>query len=280
MYPLYRFITNKKYKIKILDVSPLNGEDYTDLSDVTFLIPVRIDHQDRERNLNLSIDYLNHHFKTNIIVGEESNFAQLKYIKDKCQYHHYFTDNIYTHKTKTLNQIAKITKTPIIAIWDTDVLVPKNQILTACEALRQKFFDLVCPYNGICIDLPQSFQDQVISYKYQLENLPSSIFKENQGNSLGGAIFFRRNTFTEGGMMNENFKSYGWEDNELIERFFKLGYKIARTKGALIHLEHYRGENSSITNLFAKNNQDELKKVKRMSLSELKDYIKKRGIPE
>ena len=39
-----------------------------DLKDVTFTIPVRIESEDRKRNLKTVIQYMVHHLDTNIII--------------------------------------------------------------------------------------------------------------------------------------------------------------------------------------------------------------------
>lgn len=273
MYFLHRYITNHKYRIAQIEPSSSMGSERVDLRQVTFLIPVRIEHPDRERNLNLTIDYLNARFQTNIIVGEDSSYPQLQYLADRCKYYHYPSNDPYTYKTKTLNQLAKVASTPIVAIWDTDALVATQQIVAASQAIERDSFDLVYPYSGVFLDLPQSNHQEVIDRHYRLDLLSPSLFQPNQGNSIGGAIFFNRDVFMRDGMMNENFKSYGWEDDELIERFFKLGAKIARIRGELIHLQHYRGQNSSVKNLFAKTNQQELLKIKKMNRSALRDYV-------
>lgn len=268
-----RFATNKKYNIEVIDTESSVLDNYRDLNDVTFLIPVKIEHPDRERNINLSIDFLQHHFDTNIVVAEESSNPQLEYLKDKCQYYHYSTNSIYTHKTQILNKVTQKTDTEIIVIWDTDALVEKVQILTAYKLIKNKKLDMVYPYEGIFMDFPQSSHPYLINQKYQLSKMSPALFKLNHEDSVGGAIFFNREIFMEGGMMNERFVSYGWEDNELIERFAKLGYRIGRVNGVLVHLEHYRDKNGSKNNLFAINNRQELQKVQMMNQQQLRAYV-------
>ena len=43
---------------------------------------------------------------------------------------------------------------------------------------------------------------------------------------------------------NENFRSWGPEDQEKHYRFPKLGYNVGRFDGLVYHLEHSRGMNS------------------------------------
>ena len=84
-------------------------------------------------------------------------------------------------------------------------------------------------------------------------------------------------------MENEKFIGWGYEDNELIERFTKLDYKIGRVPGPLYHLDHPRKSVSSYNSLkkmfgyfknpILKNNKREFKKVKSMSKKELLKYV-------
>ena len=51
-----------------------------DLSNATFIMPLRIESQDRLRNVVLSLTYLLSNFKTNVIIEEvdtESKFQRL-----------------------------------------------------------------------------------------------------------------------------------------------------------------------------------------------------------
>ena len=56
-----------------------------DLSDTTFIIPVFYDHNDRMQNIMLTLAFLNTHFKTNIIIGEQGG-NEFEYLKDYADY--------------------------------------------------------------------------------------------------------------------------------------------------------------------------------------------------
>jgi GR25 family glycosyltransferase involved in LPS biosynthesis len=74
-------------------------------------------------------------------------------------------------------------------------------------------------------------------------------------------------------MENQYMISYGPEDYERYERFKKLGFKLARIKGPLYHMDHHIGPDSSDKHSDFKNNEKEYLKVKSMSQEELKQYI-------
>jgi len=46
----------------------------TDLNDTTFIIPIKIDCEDRINNFNINLKYLNFNFKTNVIIYEQGDF--------------------------------------------------------------------------------------------------------------------------------------------------------------------------------------------------------------
>jgi hypothetical protein len=272
---LYRLNDNRKYNIISLPATDRDIDNRLpqDLKEVTFLIPVRIDSDDRERNLNLTIDYLNHHFNATIIVCEESATAKVSYLSSKCEYLHSPTDDPHLHRTRILNDCVRLAKTKFVSIWDTDAIITVNQAIATYQALLTSRADLIYPYDGRFLEIERVFHERIVEKKYNLQNLNFKKLKLIHPNSFGGAFFCDRETFIAAGMMNETFKSYGWEDYELVVRFHRLGYKIARVNGPFIHLAHYRGVDSSLKNPYTKNNQQELEKVTAMSRSELAKYV-------
>ena len=60
-----------------------------DFKDVTFIIPIRFDSEDRKRNFKITIGFLEKTFDTNIIVMEsdkESNEEFVKSVSNKVLY--------------------------------------------------------------------------------------------------------------------------------------------------------------------------------------------------
>jgi len=45
-----------------------------DLTNTTFIIPLKIDSIDRQNNFFINLTYLNFHFKTNVIIYEKGDF--------------------------------------------------------------------------------------------------------------------------------------------------------------------------------------------------------------
>jgi hypothetical protein len=55
-----------------------------DLTQTTFIIPVKIEHQDRYRNAKTVLGFLNHHFNTNVFIFESSpdGISKLDFLDD------------------------------------------------------------------------------------------------------------------------------------------------------------------------------------------------------
>ncbi len=218
--------------------------------DITFIIPVRIDTIERLENLMCSIENLHTHFISNIFVLEASaynNHIIESLTGDKIQYTFIEDHNPIFYRTRYLNIMITNSKTPYIAIWDADVIVPYTQIYNALLALRSNKYQVAFPFNG------SFFETTELIRNIFLKNRDLKILTNNTNKMLlpygssanGGAIFIKKDAYVEAGLENENF--YGWapEDVERKERLEKLVGRVFRSQGPLFHLTHPRNLNSS-----------------------------------
>ena len=240
-----------------------------DLKDITFTIPVRIESTDRLNNLNYIVEFLLHNFDTNIIVYENGP-AQV--YENKRQIKHIFeqNNNALFHRTKYLNHMARLATTNYIANYDCDVFFPVKQIVRAYQILVNNETDGIFPYDGLFVNVPKN----VPPLTYNVDGLNPNDYSNFGKNSMGGAIFWNKKVFMDGGMENEHFVSWGCEDWERLNRFTKLGYRIGRVKGPLYHITHSRNQNSSEENPHYQNNEVEFHKVNNMTKEQLQAYIK------
>jgi SAM-dependent methyltransferase len=244
------------------------------LRDVTFTIPVFHDHNDRRENLDLSVCMLQRDFDTNIIIGEQGS-NKFGYMAEWSRYVR-FDGMQQFHRTKMLNDMAMIAETPIIVNWDCDVFVPPLQIWLAAEAVRSGQ-DTVYPYDGRFARVPRTWFKKV-EQRLDIGIFGNTEFSGKNGkplpiSSVGGAIFFDKNAFIEGGMENEKMISYGPEDCERWDRFHALGFTVSRIQGSLYHMDHFCGPNSSNRCPFFKANHAELDKIRAMKPAKLREYV-------
>jgi hypothetical protein len=241
------------------------------LQDVTFTIPVALDHADRRKNFDLSTHLLRAAFETNFIIGEQGGTS----FKYSSQWAKYIPFRLGTfHRTKMLNEMFKLSATKFVVNWDCDVIIPPMQILVAVEQLRNGA-DVVFPYDGRFGRMPRIPWYEKIQKQHDIGIVGDFQFKGRHvgHNSVGGAVMFNKESFIDGGMENENMVSFGPEDCERNDRFKLLGYDVRMTPGSLFHLNHFVGVNSSKANPYFAANHAELEKMRAMSREEMRAYV-------
>jgi predicted glycosyltransferase involved in capsule biosynthesis len=222
----------------------------TDLTDVTFMIPVRMDAVVRLENLLMAIESLLCCFDCKIYVLEASSFNNgfIEKLIDKDVKYTFVEDkDPVFYRTRYLNIMARTVDTDILAIWDADVIIPAGQIVEAVNKIRAMETDFCFPYDGRFLDTSRIIRE----YFFQKRNIDiltdnASKMKLIYGDkSPGGAVLGRTKDYRKAGMENENFYGWGPEDYERVARWKGLGYRIDRVQGQLFHLTHSRGINST-----------------------------------
>ena len=246
-----------------------------DLKNTTFIIPVKLDSEDRIRNLNQCISFLTRYLDTNIIIWEEDNVSKVSThlsqdLKEKCKIYFNPQPKNYFHRTRILNEMIKLAETPVIANYDCDILLNPDNYKIAEDTILSKIYDVCYPYNGQMMDIPTKYLDY-ISNKFN--NIDYNKCNQIHPDSRGGCFFISKEKYIESGMENEFFKSWGYEDNERYERYKKLEYKIGRLTGPLYHMSHKRNEDSDFSNPMIKNNKREFNLNIGFNKDELTSYI-------
>lgn len=242
--------------------------------DVTFIIPVQVDHPDRVQNLQTTVAFLLKYFDCKILIMEnmpKNGEAFLAVDKaadfDFCRHSHF-------HRTRMLNDMTRAANTPIVFNWDADVVVPPAQIEAAIQVLRNGA-DIAYPFSGVheCVERADAVKFWQSLDTKDLANKRHRNW-DNPIKSVGGCLGYRVDSYWRVGGENENFISYGPEDSERWHRYKTLGLKVVRIGGSLYHIEHFKGPNSSTANPhFAANNR-EWERIKRMSRQHLENEIK------
>jgi hypothetical protein len=249
------------------------NKEMINLKEVTFIIPIKIDSEDRLNNYKMIINHLTTLFDTNIIVCEsdkESHESVLS-IHDDIEYMFVKSDSEFFHRTKLLNLMTKKAGTNIVCNYDTDVLFPEIQYILAVNKIKEGC-TLVFPYGGKFMDVPKRLFPLLRDNKF--DEIYESDMDLAHPSSLGGAFFFDKIKYSEAGLENENFMSWGFEDNERISRLRKLNHTVCRTGGLLFHLNHERTINSVPEHPFYNQNMLEYNKINSLSKTQLEGYIK------
>jgi len=229
-----------------------------DLSKLTFLIPIRIDSDDRIRNIITVLCYLLKNFNTNIILKEvdnekyfqsyalpqikefvEDDINQLDYIFEKSN------DPVF-YRMQIINEMLERSKTEVIVNYDCDVLLKPDTYIKCYNLIIDKTYDVIYPY-GFGYYQKQIYANDELVSEFLNNNFNFSILEQQQNTEIsqyGHVQFFNRRVYIEGGMENENFRGSSPEDKERFFRFNKLGYNVGRIDDHVYHLEHSRGDNS------------------------------------
>jgi predicted glycosyltransferase involved in capsule biosynthesis len=249
------------------------------LTDVTFIIPVRIDSLERARNLDLLIDFIIRYFDSKILIIETDD-RQRYFVKDNNSRIHYFFEKdicpIFQH-TRCMNLLYPKVDTPMIAGCDVDALALPEQITDTAEQVRCGNAVMGIAYDGrmyeTSAELTQLYQetknlDVLINSTSELRALYGDF-------STGGAFIVDTEKYLQAGGENEYFLGWGCEDFERVKRVEILySQPIYFAKGGLYHLWHPRGINSRYENQQSEiSRKKEFLKVCKMTENELRDYI-------
>lgn len=242
---------------------------------LTIGIPVRIDSKERMANLSAVVKHLSE-LQCRIIVLEADAYPNINNIDciDNVDYVYMEDTNSLFHRTRYINQLLQMSRTEVVAIWDTDVLVPYCQIIEALQKIRLGA-TIAYPYNGRFVMLSEELSKQTrcrLDFDY-LRNLKMSPFI---GRKLcGGAYLVHKQRYLQCGGENESFTGWGPEDAERLHRIRILGHEACHIAlGELFHLYHPRGINSDYRSKDdAKQLREKFVKICCMSSNELKKYI-------
>lgn len=231
-YPLVRMI--KVYN-KFID------QLRVDLKDVTFLMSVKVDSQDRLDNIYAVTKYLCTHFKTKILLLEADKTPKLKrkmlhqdityvFVKDK---------NLTLDITKYNNFLINEAKTPYISIYHPDVILPVQQVVKSVMLLRNSGYSSILPYNGNCYEVDMLLKTifiKILDDKFLIAN------KNKQSKSLeridGDCIFFKKSIYIKTDCDDEKLECYETENTGCVKRVRPLGHETKRINGPLFHLYH------------------------------------------
>lgn len=272
--------------------SSLSIEDVVyDLSDLTVVIPVKIDTKDRLHNLEIVLNYFKNNFKNvSLIVIEQDVKNSLEEKVKAFGFDHIFRENYGCfHKTWNFNLAIASTNTKYILAYDCDAIFKPKAIFEALQRLKENKTSFIYPYNTYMVQIKKHCFAKINTLTLEsINNLPhihhgnKSILDKTNFDLLygdinwdctGGALMFNKKDFFLAGAYNPNIISYGCEDNEIDVRVKKLNYTVERLQDYnCYHLEHDRSTDSHYNNFF-KNNESEFQKIKQFSDRELFDYV-------
>lgn len=233
------------------------------MNNLTFLMPCRIESDDRLKNIITTIGYLTYNFPECKIIVQENDKKSIfrekvipaieqifgTYPKTITHRFEESQENFF-HKTRILNDLVLAADTEIVYNYDIDHLLPVESYKKAYNMISSGQFDAVYCYGvGVyqyLVDYPVDIFNNFIRSKFDLSVLSPGCNISPSVMGLGQMI--RRKTEIDCYMWNENFLAWGPEDCEFLYRIQVLGAKVGRVNDICYHLNHHRTFNSHYHN--------------------------------
>lgn len=263
---------------------------------LTFLIPTRIESEDRVRNISTILIYLLSNFDAFVFVKEcdyepkFNTFVEPILIKKfgrlpkNLKYFYEKKTSSFFHKTKILNDLLYESNTEVVCNYDADVLFPKSTIFNAYDAIISGKSDAIYPYGCGAYQKAVTYSYETFETFIRSDLNVSSLDKyvRISSSTIGWCQFIRRSNYINSFMMNENFYSWGPEDCELYYRLNFLGNKVDRIQDYVYHLEHVRSDDSWFSNPNWRKNAELWNWIRMQNKESLieyytnQDYVKRR----
>jgi len=256
------------------------------MNDLTYILPTRIESEDRLKNVITSVTYLLSNFPTSkVIVKEVSERATFKFraipeIKKfigtkNLEYIFEESSDPLFHKTRILNDLILEADTEFICSHDVDCIYPHTSHKTAYDMLKTNQADVVYPYGcGVYqyqVDYPMEVFQQFMESRFDMNVIQPKCRTESS--TIGWTQFYNKQKCIQGGMWNENFLSWGAEDCEVYFRFNILGFRVARVDDWIWHFEHSRSHNSHYHNPKFQDNHNLWQWMKNQNKQTIIDYM-------
>ena len=252
-----------------------------DLEKTTIIIPIKVEHSDRYRNAKTVLEFLNHHFETNVFIYEASSSGEtrldfLENLENLNIKHWCVSEESSFHRTKYLNIMLDEVETPVVINYDIDVILDPQNFLECQNDILEGRSKVIYPYelgNGQIMVLESFNYEGFKNSNYSMDFINSSPERREHSAECGHCIFFDTHTYRLWGGENEDFISYGPEDKERMYRFQKLTNSVSWKEGKKVyHFEHYRGNDSAHSNPHFGHNWGVFENIQKMHIFSLVDY--------
>jgi len=253
------------------------------MNDLTFIIPIRVDTEDRVDNCLTVLRFLQQHFPDaeTLLMEQDAEIKTQRIVASFPAVRRNFEHNTSRFsKSRAVNTGIELATRSLICMCDTDILLHPDAIRKACSILRKKMGRVVIPHNRIFVDVSGVKKAQIADTLDMDRYGRVRRFADAPGGEdvatrdcNGGIFLAEKEVLLINGGLNQKMISYGWEDTEFIRRLDKLGYyTLMLADFNLVHLDHRRGTDSKINEMFDVN-RAEFDKVNAMTRQQLQSYV-------
>lgn len=214
------------------------------MSNLTAIIPIKLDSEQRKKNIDVTLRYLLQNTNSKIIITECDDFQKLDvtlYKSDRIKYRFEKIKNNFFHRTRLINQMLDEVDTPVVANYDADIVLPKQSYEIAEQLILTNQADVIYPYGYNRADQRRIFPNtKGVDKFYKTLNINDLELDERSPwpSKYGHVQFFNTHVYRVGFMENEHYKHWSPEDEERAIRFQKLGYRVIWIDSLVYHQEH------------------------------------------
>lgn len=253
------------------------------MKDLSFIIPIRVDTDDRIDNCLTVLRFVQMHFpRSEVLLMEQDSEIRTERILEAfpAVRRNFELNPGRFSKSRAVNSGIALSVRALICMCDTDILLHPDAIRRAAAICRMHRGRVVIPHNRIFLDVSGAMKDE-ISRSLDMEKYgrvrrfsDAPVRTDVASRDCNGGIFLAGKELLQlTGGLNKKMISYGWEDTEFIRRLDKLGnYTFMLPEFNLVHLDHRRGSDSQINEMFDIN-RAEFEKINAMSRSQLQLYV-------
>jgi glycosyltransferase involved in cell wall biosynthesis len=220
---------------------------------------------DRLFLLRRTLDWINSFTGAQVILVEQDTHSKISHINLNAK--HIFTkSNMPYNRSWAFNVGIKYANTNIIIFGDSDIIMHPNDFINAIKEINN--YDMVSPYHSV-VDLTSGENGLSLSDIVKIDR-PGRGETDNQKiNICGGISIFRRDAILKIGGWDEDFWSWGGEDDL---QTIKVNYFLTwhEMKARCFHL--YHDKEQPIMN-FYKRSLEILHNARQMSKEDIQRVI-------
>ena len=165
-----------------------------------------------------------------IIVVFQDNVVEIKGVKTVG-----LNLNTY-HKPKQCNIGVKLAKYPVVALLDSDRILPKNYFFERCREIKRNQF-ITCSFLHNCKNIYSDHDILQNTIEYEFEE-KSKVNEVRYKNLFSGNTLFYKDQYLACGGMDENYFGYGFADNDMTKTVESYGMEPIFHDIPEIHLWH------------------------------------------
>lgn len=220
---------------------------------------------DRLQNLRKTLDWINGFAGSEVIIVEQDKHSKISHLGLKAK-HIFLKSTLPYNKSWGFNVATKYSTSNIIVFADSDLIMDPNKFIESLKLMEQ--YEMVNPYTSV-VDLDQNESGLRFEQVLQI-NRPGRGELDHQKVPLcGGICIFRKDAIMRIGGWNEEFWSWGGEDDyQTLKVHNFLSWTELPNK--CYHLYHSR---TAPDMKYYQRNLDILNKANQMDKSQLEKVI-------